>query len=515
MKWMFAFLAVMWASLACAQDALVVQTCGTLPLAYAPGSNRLLTVDTNGRLCNSASASGLQFTNNIVYSGASSAANSWIMLNGLGLSGTASQAGDGVISPLHFWIGSDTVNTTTSGNGNLVGLSVLHATSAGSTGGRSAIQGSENIVGLPTTLTTAGYVGVLGITRVSSTLGGATGVYGNYKGAAFGGTSNVFTNSNSTFLTGIFAHEFDTTLDSTSSAAEKHSLNIVLGASDATRAVYDDNAIQFGAQDNATPVGWKTGIMFGSYAHQWPFATDSTLIGTQIRQTGAASNSVALNGVDLTNVTFSGNPFISPLGSSTKMSFAAAGNSATGLYFPNVNQVSLCGSGNCGLVVNGAGLTTVQIGLSVTSMATATSAVYMTGLATSAVAQVSFLCRDANNQIIADTGATCIVSSGRVKEAVDPLLDGLASVLRLVPVSFNYKKTGNPDFDSGINHKARQVGFIAEQAEAVDKRLVTYDSGGQPSGFRYESYVAVLTRAIQQQQQQIAELQRAVRRRSR
>lgn len=31
--------------------ALVVQTCGTLPQAYAAGSTRSVTVDTNGNLC--------------------------------------------------------------------------------------------------------------------------------------------------------------------------------------------------------------------------------------------------------------------------------------------------------------------------------------------------------------------------------------------------------------------------------------------------------------------------------
>lgn len=247
---------------------------------------------------------GLSITGNKVYAGASAPGNSWLFINGATLSGTASQAGDGVISPFHIYIGADTVDTTTSGGGNLIGLSVLHALSAGSTGGRTAIQGSLAIVGTPTTLSASGYVGVLGITRVSSTLGGATGVYTNYKGAAFGGTSNVFTNSTSTFLTGIYAHEFDVTLDSTSSAAEKHALNIALGSLDATRAVYDDNAVVFAAQDNASAVGWKTGIMFGAYAHQWAFATDSTLIGAQIRQVGAASSSVALNGVDFSSVTF-------------------------------------------------------------------------------------------------------------------------------------------------------------------------------------------------------------------
>ena len=41
-----------------AQGARVVQTCGTLPLAYAPGGPRDLVQDVNGTLCTSATLSG-------------------------------------------------------------------------------------------------------------------------------------------------------------------------------------------------------------------------------------------------------------------------------------------------------------------------------------------------------------------------------------------------------------------------------------------------------------------------
>jgi hypothetical protein len=39
-------------------DSLVVATCGTLPLAYAPGATRLDTVDTTGKLCTSSTGGG-------------------------------------------------------------------------------------------------------------------------------------------------------------------------------------------------------------------------------------------------------------------------------------------------------------------------------------------------------------------------------------------------------------------------------------------------------------------------
>lgn len=47
-----------------AQDAMVVQTCGTLPQAYSAGATRLPTVDVNGKLCMSGSG-GTPATGNI------------------------------------------------------------------------------------------------------------------------------------------------------------------------------------------------------------------------------------------------------------------------------------------------------------------------------------------------------------------------------------------------------------------------------------------------------------------
>ncbi len=47
-------LALFFGGIAHAQDAMVVQTCGTLPASYAVGSSQLPTVDVNGKLCLSA-----------------------------------------------------------------------------------------------------------------------------------------------------------------------------------------------------------------------------------------------------------------------------------------------------------------------------------------------------------------------------------------------------------------------------------------------------------------------------
>ena len=61
MKYVFALLAFIFLNIAPpaqAQDAMVVQTCGTLPQNYAPGATRLVTVDTTGKLCGTGGGGG-------------------------------------------------------------------------------------------------------------------------------------------------------------------------------------------------------------------------------------------------------------------------------------------------------------------------------------------------------------------------------------------------------------------------------------------------------------------------
>jgi hypothetical protein len=212
--------------------------------------------------------------------------------------------------PYSIFINNDHANSSTS----FPIFSVQDAPNLGHNGGRTAIQGYMSIVGSPLSVNIDGYIGVLALCRVASNLTGAAGVYTNYKGNVFAGNSNIFAAPSATYISTYTAHEFDVSLPAGASCAEKHAITIVLTSPDRTRADYDDSALQFNAQDNASAVGWKTGIMFGGYGHQWPFAADSTLIGTQIRQVGAFSPSIALNGIDFSNITFGGYAFLSTSG---------------------------------------------------------------------------------------------------------------------------------------------------------------------------------------------------------
>ena len=102
------------------------------------------------------------------------------------------------------------------------------------------------------------------------------------------------------------------------------------------------------------------------------------------------------------------------------------------------------------------------------------------------------LCLTANNEVVSNSGSTCITSSQRFKNSISPLDDasGLAEILKLNPVSFHY--------NDNVGIPGEQVGFIAEQVQQVDPRLVVLDASGTPFTVRYEQLTSLLAKAIQQ-----------------
>jgi hypothetical protein len=89
----------------------------------------------------------------------------------------------------------------------------------------------------------------------------------------------------------------------------------------------------------------------------------------------------------------------------------------------------------------------------------------------------------------------CTPSSERFKNTIATLTegDGIAVVNALRPVSFKF----NEDMNMG---SSTYLGFIAEEANTVDSRLVRFDGTGAIQGFQYENFTAILAKAIQQQQ---------------
>lgn len=96
--------------------------------------------------------------------------------------------------------------------------------------------------------------------------------------------------------------------------------------------------------------------------------------------------------------------------------------------------------------------------------------------------------------------ATSVCRSGEIlgqcgslramKKNIHDLEVGLSTLMQLRPVSFDWK-------DSEVTNNQRDLGFIAEEVEAIDPLLSEYNEG-QLIGVKYEKLTALLTKAVQQ-----------------
>jgi hypothetical protein len=146
-----------------------------------------------------------------------------------------------------------------------------------------------------------------------------------------------------------------------------------------------------------------------------------------------------------------------------------------------------------GLDGSGTSVSTGNIGIATTSpwrTFSVNGTVSLAGLTTDS-ADSKTLCLTSNNEVVANTGSTCITSSQRFKHDINPLdtTSGLTEIMHLNPVSFIY--------NDNIGVAGTQVGFIAEQIQQVDPRLVVYDASNTPFSVKYENMTAILAKAVQ------------------
>jgi len=91
-----------------------------------------------------------------------------------------------------------------------------------------------------------------------------------------------------------------------------------------------------------------------------------------------------------------------------------------------------------------------------------------------------------------------VVSSGRYKEAIQPMDKASEAILGLEPVTFRYKHELDPD---GIP----QFGLVAEQVQKVDPDLVARDDHGKPYTVRYEAVNAMLLNEFLKEHRKVEE----------
>jgi hypothetical protein len=99
------------------------------------------------------------------------------------------------------------------------------------------------------------------------------------------------------------------------------------------------------------------------------------------------------------------------------------------------------------------------------------------------------------------TTVTCLIetSAQRYKDNVQELNSQLDKINQLKPVEFDWK-----------NSRKHDIGFIAEDVAGVYPEVVNKNEAGEVEGISYSKMVAALVKAMQEQQQQIAELTREI-----
>ena len=125
-------------------------------------------------------------------------------------------------------------------------------------------------------------------------------------------------------------------------------------------------------------------------------------------------------------------------------------------------------------------------------------------LAVSGMIRFSATGADANRYTVywnSSTGDLIVVSSDRrLKKDFDYDLSGIETIKKLKPVRFTWKES-----------EKRQLGFIAQEAITADEHLAWNDTENDQWGLNgWEGYAAMLTKAVQEQQTLIEELQAEV-----
>jgi hypothetical protein len=112
------------------------------------------------------------------------------------------------------------------------------------------------------------------------------------------------------------------------------------------------------------------------------------------------------------------------------------------------------------------------------------------------------ICSDTSGNFYYYAGS-CVSSSIKYKTNIQNLGIGLETLLKLRPVTFEFKK------DYGGYDGTTHMGFIAEEVEKVSPLLVDYNNG-EVSGVRYNEMTALIVKSIQEQQKEIEDLKKEV-----
>jgi hypothetical protein len=226
---------------------------------------------------------------------------------------------------------------------------VNNASAVGGFGGMQSIVSIDGATG-NSTGAGAGYVSGTFIAQSAINDNGGSGTE---KGFLYGLNPNVRLNSGATFWQQIIGEEIDLAVTAGASVLDKIGMQIVQGGTDATQGSRDNIALTVNSVASASK--WEMGLSFGNYVGHWPMSATATLVGCKAHAF-SGSCGTTLNGVDFSNVVFTGSAF-----KSTGFSVDASGNLTA-------NNFSTSTYSNATLSINkNASTNTTDIGTGTTS----------------------------------------------------------------------------------------------------------------------------------------------------
>jgi hypothetical protein len=226
---------------------------------------------------------------------------------------------------------------------------------------------------------------------------------------------------------------------------------------------------------------------------------NSMAVGASTASTGAFTTLTTTGSVGMTgavvNINASSN-FNTNINTGSSTGSVVIGN--TGTTATIYGTVSINASNNHTTAINtGTSSGTITIGNS--------SNTGLTTVANMAAATVGndYVCATTAGVLSIDT-TTCGASDEAFKEKIKPLTCHnnlcIDEVMKLQPVSFHFKASYDP------TDKSEHIGFLAQDMEKVEPRLVAYDAKGKPSGVDYAKTSALLAKGEQDLQAEVVAL---------